>query len=356
MDIGLAADRGGVAERFGDRLNDGLDADPRVLALLEQLVQRDRARAPGAEMLGGEVAARRRADVIVDVARADRLRLAVAVDVLEQHLARQLLAAADDALEVGSGDRRFMDDAVLADETHQQFVALAAKVPAPERGRAEALVVARIFLVADADVLDIEQANDRSKDGVAAELAALQILLDPAAQPRQRLAELAQPGKLGAVLLFAEVGMITILLAAPGIDPGRLEVAVRIGAKPSVAIGRRQADRVQPVDLLAIGDAFPVRIEIGPVSADALSADSGLGIAAVPQHASFRFTPLIEAHKRPATEGGSGAENFRLENPDRRHRRFRGIRAVRSAREAAGAGRGRGARVARHRSDPGHGP
>jgi hypothetical protein len=48
-------------------------------------------------MLGGEILAGRLADIVVDVGRADRLRLAVAVDILEQMLARQVLAFADDA-------------------------------------------------------------------------------------------------------------------------------------------------------------------------------------------------------------------------------------------------------------------
>ena len=93
VDIGLAAHRRRVAERLGDRLDHRLDADPRVLGLLQHLLESDDARAPGPEMLGGEVAASRLADIIVDVARGDRVRLAVAVDILEQHLAGQLLAA-----------------------------------------------------------------------------------------------------------------------------------------------------------------------------------------------------------------------------------------------------------------------
>ena len=57
VDVGLAAHRRGVAERFGDRLDHRLDADPRVLGLLQQLLEGDDAGAPGAEMLGGELAA-----------------------------------------------------------------------------------------------------------------------------------------------------------------------------------------------------------------------------------------------------------------------------------------------------------
>ena len=59
MDVGLAADRRRVAERFRDRLEDGLEADPRLLMFgrRQQLVEGDDARAPGAEILGSEIAA-----------------------------------------------------------------------------------------------------------------------------------------------------------------------------------------------------------------------------------------------------------------------------------------------------------
>ena len=50
-----------------------LTRDPRVLGLFQRLLEGDRARAPGAEMLGGEVAAARFLDIVVDVAGGDRL-------------------------------------------------------------------------------------------------------------------------------------------------------------------------------------------------------------------------------------------------------------------------------------------
>ena len=95
MDIGFAADRRRVAERLGDRLEHRLEADA-VLAGGADRLEGDDARAPGAEMLGGEILAGRRADIVVDVGRADRMGLAVAVDILEEVLARQVLAAFDD--------------------------------------------------------------------------------------------------------------------------------------------------------------------------------------------------------------------------------------------------------------------
>ena len=82
-----------------------------------------------------------------------------------------------------------------------------------------ALVLARIFLVADADMLGVEQADDGGEHRFAAELAALEVLLDPAPEPRQRLAELEQALVFRALALGPELLVVAILLAAASIDP-----------------------------------------------------------------------------------------------------------------------------------------
>ena len=56
VDIGFAADRGRVAERFGDRLEHRLQIDrPPRPSPSDHALEGDHARAPGAEMLGGEI-------------------------------------------------------------------------------------------------------------------------------------------------------------------------------------------------------------------------------------------------------------------------------------------------------------
>src|SRR5436309_96178 len=97
--------------------------------------------------------------------------------------------------------------------------------------------------------------------------------------------------------------MIAILLPAAGIDAGRLQMAIRIGAEPGIFISWRKADRVQPVDLIALGDALPLGVEIGPVPAHPLARDARLRVAAMPQHAALYFPWTIAAHKRAAAEG-----------------------------------------------------
>src|SRR3546814_14943694 len=78
MDIGLARDRRCVAERLRDGFEHRLEAD--VVPSRGERVEREHARAPRAEMLGGEILAHRLADIIVDVGRADRMRPARLID------------------------------------------------------------------------------------------------------------------------------------------------------------------------------------------------------------------------------------------------------------------------------------
>ena len=101
MDVELAADGAGVGElacdvverRYEPRLG-GLRAARRLLAKAREGVE---AAHPGAEVLGGELAPRRLAQVFVDVGRVDGPRRAVLAQVLEELVARDLLALADAA-------------------------------------------------------------------------------------------------------------------------------------------------------------------------------------------------------------------------------------------------------------------
>ena len=234
-------------------------------------------------MLGGEVSAGRLADVIVDVGAGDRARLAVLADILEQHLAGEFLALGDDAFEIGVGDRRFVDDAVLAGIFHEQLGALAADMAAAQRRQAEALVGAGILFVADAHMLGVEQAHDRGEHGVALDLALPEVGLDALAELGQSLAELAAAVIFGGVLPGAIIGVVAILLAPAGVLAGRLDMPVGGLAEPGVDISGGERERIQAVDLGAVGDAF-VAVEIAPRDADLLARVTGLAIRTVTKH------------------------------------------------------------------------
>ena len=105
-DVGVHVRRTGdgrrVAELAGDHLDRGGGLAPPAASDSRRVERRQRGRReqradPGAEVLRGEVVAGRLAQVVVDVAGLDLVLRAVVVDVLEQPLAREVAALADDA-------------------------------------------------------------------------------------------------------------------------------------------------------------------------------------------------------------------------------------------------------------------
>ncbi len=249
------------------------------LALLagapDHFLERDHAGAPGAEVLGGELLAHRLADIVVDVARSDRARAAVLAQIFEQMLSRQLLGPSRDPGEPAIRDRHGPLDAMLAGEADPQLVAGHAGMAVAQGGRAEALVRLRIFLVADPHVGRVDQPHDGGDHRLAAGRIAGHVRRDALAQRRQLAAERRQPLIFAAVAPGPEIGMIAILPPPARIIADALDVAVRVGAEPDPLISRRHTDRVEPVDLVAVGDPFPVRSEILPIAPAPFAADPG---------------------------------------------------------------------------------
>ena len=98
-------------------------------------------------------------------------------------------------------------------------------------------------------MLSVEKADDCGKNGVFGQFPAPEILIDPPAEPLQRLSEFQQSFIFRAFPLGAEIGVIAILRAPSCIDAGCLEMTVRIGAKPRVRVSRGKSDCVEPLDL-----------------------------------------------------------------------------------------------------------
>jgi hypothetical protein len=69
-------------------------------------------------------------------------------------------------------------------------------------------------------------------------------------------------------------------------------MAIGVGREPGIAIGRRQADTVQTIDLLAVGDAIALRIPIAPTVSHLAPGDPRYAVIAIndPGHQfSFRM-------------------------------------------------------------------
>ena len=61
--------------------------------------------------------------------------------------------------------------------------------------------------------------------------------------------------------------MIAILLSSPGIDTGSEQVAIFHRTEPRSLVSRRQSDRIQSVDFLAIRHPLTFMVEIAPSAA-----------------------------------------------------------------------------------------
>src|SRR5208283_2710412 len=101
MNITFAADGGRIAEPLGNFLDSRLYVAPGLRSAIENRAFAERGRShdrprPGAKILGRNIGSRNLAQIIVDVARVDGVRLAILVLVLQQFLSRQLLAGSND--------------------------------------------------------------------------------------------------------------------------------------------------------------------------------------------------------------------------------------------------------------------
>src|SRR4051812_39243673 len=118
MDVTLSTDSRRIAELLRHRLNGGQHLLLRFIraarSRLAQQCQRLERRKPGAEILRGEEAAARLAQVFVHIAGADWTALAVLIDPLEQFLARDIAAVAHDARDSPIRDERALLDSALA--------------------------------------------------------------------------------------------------------------------------------------------------------------------------------------------------------------------------------------------------
>ena len=278
-------------------------------------------------MLGGERAAAGVADVGVDVLRGDLPALAVVVEVLEELLAGQVLRALDDAGDAAVADLQHPLLARLALEPEAQARSLDADVPVAEGGEAEALVVAGVGGVADADQRGVEQPDDGGDHLLAPEPAAAEIGLDGAAQPRQRAGEVDQVGVFHLVAAGGPAVVVAVLLAAAGVLAGRLQVAVVAGGDPDVGPGRRHRQRGDAVEDRGIGDGAAVRPDVGEAAAGAAAADARLGVAAVGQR---------DVAGGRARVGARGDGRFHAATNGRRACGFRGGSAMLRERRAGG--------------------
>ncbi|KDS78488.1 hypothetical protein KM22_02772 [Bordetella bronchiseptica KM22] len=270
LDVAGAAHRGRVGQAGGHQLDDldhgraarrGVRGRP-----AHQQRKRQRRGGPGPVMLGGEIAAAGLAQIGVDQFRVHRARLAVLVQVMEQLLPGQVQAALDHARDAAVAYGDIVRHAALAGEAQAQPAALQPGMAARDGGQAERAVLARVRAAADPRQRGFEQAHHRGGDLVRRQAAAGQVARHAAPDARQGAAELAQLAVLGRVAPGPPVGVVAVLLAAAGVAPGGLQMAVGPRADPHFAIGGRNGQRRDARQRARIAHPAAVRIVVGELS------------------------------------------------------------------------------------------
>jgi hypothetical protein len=178
----------------------------------------------------GDILAGDLAQIRIDYFRADRVLIAVVVEILKQLVARQVATAFDDARESAIVDIALVAISAFAAEAEMNVAALNARMAIAQCRQPEALVLLGVFVVADAEQSQLHHAYNGSQHALARQPRSFQIFLDTRADQRQHARESKQLAVLGVVAYFAPARMIPILFASTLIATRRLQMPIRIAA------------------------------------------------------------------------------------------------------------------------------
>ncbi len=174
----------------------------------------------------------------------------------------------------------FLAGFALEGEAQRRAVDL--DVPVAQRGQAEALVVAGIGCVADADHGVVEQPDDRGDRPARA--AARGVAGPRPPRARSRGSASAKATRLEYFTSSRQADqrwMIAILLAAALVAAGSLDVAVRLWRNPHVGPGRRDGQAADAGHCFAFAEFLSTRSEIEEAPRAALAADARFFVAGV---------------------------------------------------------------------------
>jgi hypothetical protein len=244
---------------------------------------------PSPEILGREVGAHCVAQIIIDLARVDRVPLTCIVQILEQTLAGEFVAMPHDARKaLVVNDHLVLESTFPSEAEAQSPVAHETNVPVAQRGQAEAAVCPRILVVAHADAGGIEQAHDRGQDAFAGHTCAGEVVTQAPAQARQCGAERRHALELRAVAHQSPLRVIPVLFAATRIAAGRLQVSARIDADPHCLIRRRNREAADALECGVIADGSPAVTDISKSGVVAHAANAAARIAHIDETGGVR--------------------------------------------------------------------
>ena len=132
-----------------------------------------------------------------------------------------------------------------------------------------------VFLVADPDAGDLEQAHDCGKNFFPRQTGATQIALDVLAQRRQGRTELEHAGELAFVTQRSPFGVVAVLLAPAGITRRSLEMGIGNGRDPDIGPCRRQHHFSYPGERCFVGYHSPIGIRVFELPRQAEAENAG---------------------------------------------------------------------------------
>src|SRR5947207_10674267 len=194
------------------------------------------------------------AQVCVHVGRVDRLRLTTLVQKLEELLTGDLEESLNDPRQPPVLEVDPMQLAAFAPKAEMHVRADHFGMSVSQGRQSERTVLLSILLVADPDSGLLSAADDRRKHLLSRHTGPFQVAVRLLADLRQGRSKGQHPVVLDGIANLAPARMISVLLASPGVAPGRLQRAARAGADPDVRPGRRAGQALDPPDRVRVTD------------------------------------------------------------------------------------------------------
>ena len=152
-------------------------------------------------------------------------------------------------------------------------------MPRSQRGETVGAVGPGVLLVADAEQGGVEQPHDNRQQALPCRPVAPELVLDHPTQAGEARPEGREIVELGRLALGAKVVVVAVLLAAPCVAPGGLEVPVGARGDPDIRPCRRNRQRPDALPIMR-ADRRAVGTDVTEPSV-AQPSDAVLGVTSV---------------------------------------------------------------------------
>jgi len=265
-------------------------------------------RAPGAEVLRGELVRGHVFDVVVDVVGAQVPPPVAPFEREELGPAASAALESRDDLDHGRIDDRL--DASLPSlrrVVEGDHVAVDVDVALQHRGHAVRSVQLRVVFGPDPEEADVQEPHGARQNPLTRKSLQRKVFGGRGPDPGKRAAEFDHVLELGLVPAFPPPAVVEVLRAAGRVDADRLQVPVVEGTDPDVAPRGRDGQVADPFECLRVAHRTAVRIEILETGAPAPPGEAGHG----------RIGPAKAWHGKGPVPRGRSARTGRSPEVDR---------------------------------------